>query len=640
VTLEGRDPVFQTEMIMDKKRLEWKAHLSARPLRLDVDPEFDLFRRLDRDEIPPALTQTFGAQKMLILLPSAAGNDLLSAYRKFSQAIRGAGSGKIEIKLDSETKSLPSDRAVTVLGWENIYSSEIFSALSGYDVSADQANVRIGHTVIQRKNHSVVLTARHPKNRNLSVTWAASDLPEALPGLGRKLPHYHKYSYLGFEGPEPSNVVKGRWPILDSPMTVFLPGKDDTIAKIEMGKLPQRMPLASLPPVFSKKRMMDTIGFLSSDALGGRGFGTQGLEQAAEFIAAKFEEAGLEPAGDSAGSFFQVWEDLGGSPERKATLRNVIGVIPGKSSEHAAQSVVIGAHYDHLGLGWPDVRENNRGKIHHGADDNASGVAVLIELARVLAKSLNPDRSVVFVAFSGEEAGKKGSQHYVTSHKRYPLSQCIGMINLDTVGRLNKQKLLVLGAGTAREWVHILRGVSYVTGVEVETVNEQLDASDHTSFHTAGVPAVQLFSGPHLDYHRPSDTNDKIDAQGLLKVAAVTKEIVEYLAGPDAHMTATLTPGKKIAATHQRTRMVSLGTVPDFAYSGDGSRISGVVPGSPAELSGLRAGDVIVRLNSHEVDNLKDLSDILKTLKPGDTIAITFRREGAEKTVRTKAVAR
>jgi hypothetical protein len=158
---------------MDKRRLEWKAQLPARPLRLDVDPEFDLFRRLDRYEIPPALTQTFGAKKMLILLPSAAGDDLLPAYRKFAQAIRRAGSGQIEIRLDSEIEALPSDRGVTILGWKNLYGAEIFTALSGYDVNADQVNVRIGRTVIQRKNHSVVLTARHPKNRDLSLTWMA-----------------------------------------------------------------------------------------------------------------------------------------------------------------------------------------------------------------------------------------------------------------------------------------------------------------------------------------------------------------------------------------------------------------------------------------------------------------------------------
>jgi hypothetical protein len=373
--MEGRGLAYQTEAFMDKKRFEWKACLPARPLRLDVDPEFDLFRRLDREEIPPALTQTFGAQKLLILLPSSAGGDLLSAYRKFSQAIRRAGSGKVEIRLDSEIQALPSDRTVTILGWENLYGAEIFSALIDHDVNADEKNVRIGRNVIPRENHSIVLTARHPKNRNLSLTWVASDLPEALAGLGRKLPHYHRYSYLGFAGTEPSNVVKGRWRILDSPMTVFLPGKEDKISKVEMGKLSQRIPLASLAPVFSKNRMMDTIGFLSSEALGGRGLGTRGLERAAEFIAAKFQEAGLRPAGDSEGSFFQTWEERGGSPERKLTLRNVFGIIAGKSSEHEhrSQSVVIGAHYDHLVLGWPDVRENNRADKGRGEVGTTEG---------------------------------------------------------------------------------------------------------------------------------------------------------------------------------------------------------------------------------------------------------------------------
>ena len=147
-------------------------------------------------------------------------------------------------------------------------------------------------------------------------------------------------------------------------------------------------------------------------------------------------------------------------------MKNVIGIIPGKNPALQGQSVVIGAHYDHLGLGWPDAREGQKGKVHPGADDNASGVAVLIELARVLAKAPQPDRTIVFVAFSGEEAGKRGSQHYVANEKNYPADKCIGMVNLDTVGRLGKGKLLVLGAGSAKEWVPIFRGAGFVTGVE------------------------------------------------------------------------------------------------------------------------------------------------------------------------------
>ena len=447
VTMEGQDRAYQTMVVMGKKRLELEVRLPARPLRLDVDPEFDLFRGLDRDEIPPALTGAFGAKKMLILLPSSADDSLLQAYRELSQSLSHSGPDEVKVKLDAEVEKLPSDRAVTIFGWENLFRSEIVSALSGYDVTINQTGVRIGRTEIQRENHSVVLTASLPENKDLSLTWVASDLPEALPGLGRKLPHYHKYSYLGFEGQEPANIVKGRWPVLDSPMTVFLPLKDGTIPKVELGELAHREPLAIPPPGFSERRMMEAIRFLSSDELRGRGFGTEGLDQAAEFIARKFQEAGLKPAGDVEGSYFQIWEGRGGDPDRKVIMRNVVAVIPGNRPEHEGQSVVVGAHYDHLGLGWPDVREEHRGKIHHGADDNASGVAVLIELARVFGKSLKPGRSVVFVAFTGEEAGRKGSKYYLANQKRYPSEQCIGMLNLDTVGRLGKRKLLVLGAG-------------------------------------------------------------------------------------------------------------------------------------------------------------------------------------------------
>ncbi|NIS60350.1 MAG: M20/M25/M40 family metallo-hydrolase [Proteobacteria bacterium] len=640
VTMEGQDRAYQTVVVTGKKRLELEVRVPARPLRLDVDPEFDLFRRLDREEIPPALTGAFGAKKMLIVLPAAATETLLQGYRELSESLRQSGPDEVEVKLDTEVERLPPDRAVAILGWENLFQREIVSALSGHDVIIDGRGVRIGRSEIQRENHSVVLTAWHPENEDLSLTWIASDLPEALPGLGRKLPHYHKYSYLGFEGKEPANVNKGRWPVLHSPMTVLVPLKDGTIPRIEMGKLAPRKPLAILPPVFSKERMMDTIRFLSSAELEGRGFGTEGLDETAEYIAMKFREAGLEPAGDLEGTYFQTWKGWNRDPERKVIMRNVIGVIPGEKAELEPQSVVVGAHYDHLGLGWPDVRGDHRGKIHPGADDNASGVAVLIELARVFGKSLRPKRSVVFVAFTGEEAGREGSKHYVTNQKRYPSELCIGMVNMDTVGRLGKNKLLVLGASSAKEWIHILRGAHFVTGVDVEAVTQELDSSDQKSFHEAGIPAVQLFSGPHGDYHRPTDTVDKIDAEGLLKVASVAKEVVEYLAGREEPMTTTVRPSNIVETTPKGERKVGLGTIPDFTFSGDGYRLSGVVPGSPAELAGLKSGDVIVGIGSDAVHNLKALSDILKSLNPGDKVTITFLREGKETTVEAEVVAK
>jgi hypothetical protein len=576
---------------------------------------------------------------MLVILPSSADDTMLKAYRKFSSVLGKSGPDEVEVMLDTEIKEFPADRSVTVLGRENRFLDRVITALAGYDVKVTREKVRIGKTEIL-ENQSFVLTGRHPDNREMAVMFIGTGLAEALPGLGRKLPHYHKYSYLVFEGDEPVNVVKGRWPVLASPMTAFIPNEGGALPKTEMGGLARREPLAVLPPAFSKDRMTRTISHLAKPEFGGRGLGSEGLDRAAEYIEERFKEAGLEPAGDEKGSFFQTWEEDVPGLGNPVKMKNVIGVIPGRKSEYSGQSVVVGAHYDHLGLGWPDVRGDNKGKVHPGADDNASGVALLIELAAELRKNLSPDRSIVFVAFSGEEAGKRGSHYYAARQQRYPVEKCIGMLNLDTVGRLGKKKLLILGGGSAREWVHIFRGTSYVTGVETEMVSEELDSSDQTSFEAVGVPAVQLFTGPHPDYHRPTDTPDKIDGEGLEKVASVAKEVIEYLASREEALTVTAKADEKADAPPKRERRISLGTIPDFAFSGRGCRISGVMPDTPAEACGLREGDVIIRINSRVVSSLKEYSDILKSLSPGESITITILRDGNEMTVEAEVRAK
>jgi hypothetical protein len=627
VTMEGKDRAYETVADMNSKKLDLSITVPSRPLRIDIDPEFDVFRRLDHEEIPPAISQALGAKKMLVILPSRASKELFNAYEAFARTLANSGPDEADIKLDSDITKLTSDRTVAILGWENRFLERTLPAWHAYKVSRTQKGIKIGDIEIAKENHAVVLTARNPENEDMALMLIAADRAQSLPGLGRKLPHYHKYSYLAFEGDEPANVAKGRWPVVGSPMTVFLPDMEGTIAHVEMGKLAEREPLATLPSVFSSERMMETVKYLSSDGLKGREAGTPEIDKAADYIADGFKQAGLMPGGDH-GRYYQQWDE----PHGTRGMKNVIAVIPGKKPELARESVVIGAHYDHLGLGMSTGRSEDRGKIHPGADDNASGVAVLLELARVLKESLSPDRSVVFVAFSGEEEGKLGSKYYVTHEKQYPVTTCIGMINLDTVGRLGRKKLLVLGGGSAKEWVHIFRGAGFVTGVDAETVSEELDSSDQKSFQEAGVPAVQLFSGPHLDYHRPADTADKIDPAGLVKVASVTKEVVAYLAGREGPLSSTLRPGAATRSAPTTERKVSLGTIPDFAYSGKGFRLSGVVPGSPADAAGLREGDVIVAINGREVAGLKGYSDILKSLSPGDRITVTFLRDDRERT--------
>ncbi|MEK6656567.1 MAG: M1 family aminopeptidase, partial [Nitrospirota bacterium] len=243
VTMENTERSFQTVLNMDKKKMKFSISAPSRPLRIDIDPEFDIFRRLDKAETPPAISQVLGAKEMLIILPSSAPHPLLQAYRDFALSLSNSNDNKTKIALDKEIKKLPSDQAVVILGWENIFLNEMTSLLSKYDIS-----------ISQTKDHSLVFSARDPKDIEIALLFIASDTIEALPGLGRKLPHYHKYSYLTFKGREPQNIAKGRWPVYDSPMTAYLPDKNGAITKIEMGKLAARNPLIALPSPFSKER--------------------------------------------------------------------------------------------------------------------------------------------------------------------------------------------------------------------------------------------------------------------------------------------------------------------------------------------------------------------------------------------------
>ena len=396
-----------------------------------------------------------------------------------------------------------------------------------------------------------------------------------------------------------------------------------------MAKLAETSALIGPISAFNTQRLLEKVRTLSDIALEGRGLGSQGLEEAATLIADAFAKTGLKPGGDNDG-FFQAFtaRDQHGNPVK---LKNVVGVIPGKHPSLKDQTVVIGAHYDHLGLGWPDVREENLGQVHPGADDNASGIAVLTELAEIMGKTLKPARTLVFVAFSGEEAGRLGSTHYVKSIT----SPVFAMLNLDSVGRLQDRKLMVLGSESASEWPHIFRGIGFVTGIQSSMIREPLDASDQISFHEAGIPAVQLFTGAHADYHRPGDTADKIDGEGLAKVAEVSQQVLEYLLSREEPLNVQLGSHNTSAASG-KGRKVSLGSIPDFTYEGEGYRLDGVMPDSPAQAAGLAKMDVITAIDGQAVKGLRDISTVLKGLTPEQTIVITFTRNGVEQ--QTKAI--
>jgi aminopeptidase N len=394
-------------------------------------------------------------------------------------------------------------------------------------------------------------------------------------------------------------------------------------------------------------RLRTTIDALSSPDEEGRGPGTAGLEAAANYIIQGFQEAGLTPAG-TGGGWTQEFTPLPvaianpvAPPQGQAwgaiTLKNIVGVLPGTQGGVGVPCLVIGAHYDHLGLS---------GGPHPGADDNASGVAVLLELAARMREEGPHRNDVVFVAFSGEEEGTLGSHQYVehpahlptggSTQRVFSLDSTVAMLNFDTVGRMEGKTLYIFGAASAVEFHDLLKGINLGQGLDLKTPDNAPFASDQIPFIQKGVPALQFFTGANPDYHRAGDTPDKINYQGLLSVLSFAKETASFLADREERLS-FLPPGAAQAAAMAPSgaagtpphRKVSLGTIPDFSQDKGGVLLSGTMPGSPAEKAGFQKGDVLIKLGSVDIDNLADLAAALTGHQPGESVEVVVKR-GAE----------
>ena len=610
--------------------------VNSKPLRLDVDPEFDLFRRLDINETPPSLSFVFGAKKSLIILPENSEKNKLKAYEELAKNWQLTQPGEITIEYDANLASLPNDQSVWLLGWKNKFIGQLNESLTDYQVKFGKNYVNVSNQKLTKNKSSIVLVGRNKNNTQNAIALVSADSEEAISGLARKLPHYGKYSYLAFEGVGPDNILKGQWPVVNSPLS-FQFSKD----QVSMAKLEARIPLADMSPVFSEKRLLKHVGVLASEKMQGRGLGSKSIDIVANYIADEFKSAGLKSLMPDNG-YFQDWKVTVKGMDKEIRARNVVAYIPGNNPEYKGQSVVVSAHYDHLGLGWPDVRKGNEGKVHFGADDNASGVSVLLELANLMAKKGGLERSVIFVAFTGEEANRLGSRYFVNNMPGFSEKNIFANVNLDTVGRLDKNPLMVFGTGTASEWVHIFRGIGFVTGISIKSLAKDFGNSDQASFHEINVPAVQFFSGVNADFHKPTDTIDKIDGAGLVKVAVVLKETVMYLSTREEALNSLLQEKIKHKSGKARPsgRRVSLGTVPDFAYQGQGVLISDVVPNSPAAKAKVMAKDVLIGMNGQDVKDLRSFAKILRNLKPDDEVSLRIRRGKQEITVKTRVTER
>ncbi len=588
-----------------------------------VDPFFDIFRQLDREETPPTIGELFGAGQIAFVLPRSERQHWALMAENFGQGV------EFEILYDDEIESLPEDKSVWILGRENRFVDTVSASVMPYGVEYADTGVSLAGSEIAYTSRASVLTGRHPVDPELALGWIHIDDMIAMPGMIEKLPHYGKYSYLSFVGEEPTNDLSGIWAGSDSPLQWVNP---DLTRPIQWESLPIPESIATLPPKYLPEQLLRHSTELTSADKEGRGLASDGLHKSALYIADQFRGAGLRPLG---GTYLHSWhESLAGYGNIELT--NVVGMIPGVNRGVNAQPVILGAHYDHLGI------DSETGEIHPGADDNASGVSVLIEVATKLSRGFTPQRPILFVAFTGEESGLIGSQYFVQNPPDgYSSEDIFAMINLDAVGRLEGQTLQVFGSDSAYEWPFMAQGIGFTIGVQSEFPAQTIASSDHVSFLNAGIPAIHLFSGTHLDYHRPSDTSVKLDTAGMSDVALWVEEAMVYLADRTDPLRVNLQGAETIDLSGQvGEREASLGTVPDFTYVGDGVRISGVASNSAADEAGLQAGDVLHTYNGQSLNDLQTYSNLLRQSSPGDAVQLEIERDRERLVVEAELKAR
>ncbi len=372
----------------------------------------------------------------------------------------------------------------------------------------------------------------------------------------------------------------------------------------------------------------EDIKILSSDSLMGREVGSEGEKMAAEHIVNEFAKANLKPAGTD--GFYQSFfvkdtsnphaQPSSENGENGITGYNVIGKLDHSSKE----MIIIGAHYDHLGMGGFSSLHRGEEAVHNGADDNASGVAAMLHLARVLG-SKDLKRDILFIGMSGEEKGLWGS-NYFTKNPTIEIGQVNFMINMDMVGRLDESRgLAINGTGTSPAWNELLDEVNK-DSIKLIKSESGTGPSDHTSFYLQDIPVLHFFTGQHEDYHKPGDDLNKINIEGILKIADFIERVIINL---DQEDRLAFTKTKDESNSTPRFT-VTMGVIPDYLFDGEGMRIDGVSEDKPAKKAGIQKGDIVIQLGDSSIVNMMSYMKALSTFKKGDATTVVVDRSGEE----------
>lgn len=385
-----------------------------------------------------------------------------------------------------------------------------------------------------------------------------------------------------------------------------------------------------------ENKIQEDVSFLADDKLEGRGTGTEGEKAAAEYIAKRFKTLGLKDKGTK--GFFQ---DFTFKPKTEPhaevkyttvnedstiTGRNVLGFIDNK----AKQTIVIGAHYDHLGYGGDGSLFRGEEKaIHNGADDNASGVAVMLNLASKL-KETNTGNNYLFMAFSGEEMGLLGSNYFV-KNATISTDAINYMINMDMVGRLNADSTLaVYGVGTSPYFKQVLTASN--NAFKIVENESGVGPSDHTSFYLSDIPVLHFFTGQHEDYHKPSDDSEKLNYEGM---ASISDYIFDVITDLDNNGELAFRKTKNESEETPRFK-VGLGVIPDYLFDGKGMRIDGVSEDRAGQRAGLQKGDIVIKLGDSTVVDMMSYMRALSTFEEGNTTKAVIDRAGKKVEVEIK----
>lgn len=387
------------------------------------------------------------------------------------------------------------------------------------------------------------------------------------------------------------------------------------------------IPAAGFAQQIEEKKIKSHITVLAADDMEGRFSGSDGERKALQYLEKEFKALKLIPKGEQ--TFQQQFPFKAGvhGTGEEGKAHNAIAYL----DNQADKTIIIGAHYDHLGFGdngsSPDA--NPKGKIHNGADDNASGVAGVLELARYFSQNKVKEKSnFLFICFSGEELGLYGSK-YFTEHPTIDMSKVSYMINMDMIGRLPENKVIsISGTGTSPVWEPLLKNLS--TPLTIKTDSSGVGPSDHASFYLKNIPALHFFTGSHSDYHKPTDDSEKINYGGEKEVLELIIQVIEKL---DAAPKLTFLTTKQKTMSARTSFKVTLGVMPSYTSDQPGLLVDGVTDGRPAQQAGIQTGDIIIQIGELEIKDINDYMGALGKFEKGQTVPVKVKRKNENLTL-------